>query len=153
MLRFASLPLTTTLTNTRGLRRLFPSHTQGLFIGFGAFLAASVGGACPGLAATNPGLQKIVTGAFGLPFGLLMVLTCGAELFTGNTALVTAAVYEGKVRFANSIVSCYIASHHERTCMQRASTRQHKLTAGSRPAARTGPKPRAAVGWIGVDLG
>lgn len=31
-------------------------------------------------------------GAFGLPFGLLMVLICGGELFTGNTALVTAAV-------------------------------------------------------------
>ena len=31
-------------------------------------------------------------GAFGLPFGLLMVLVCGGELFTGNTALVTAAV-------------------------------------------------------------
>ena len=72
---------------------------QGLFIGFGAFLAASVGGACGGMAAAgNPGLQKIITGLFGLPFGLLMVLTCGAELFTGNTALVTTAVYEGKVR-------------------------------------------------------
>ena len=31
-------------------------------------------------------------GAFGLPFGLLMVLVCGGELFTGNTALVTVAV-------------------------------------------------------------
>mmetsp|Transcript_5823 Transcript_5823/g.15194 ORF Transcript_5823/g.15194 Transcript_5823/m.15194 type:complete len:338 (+) Transcript_5823:210-1223(+) len=68
----------------------------GIMIGFGAFLAASIGGACPGLAASNPGLQKIIYGAFGLPFGLLMVLVCGAELFTGNTALVTAAVYEGK---------------------------------------------------------
>merc|ERR1719487_2906308 len=56
----------------------------------------SVGGACPGLAATNPGLQKIVSGAFGLPFGLLMTLITGAELFTGNTALVTAAAYEGE---------------------------------------------------------
>ncbi|KAK9807880.1 hypothetical protein WJX72_012013 [[Myrmecia] bisecta] len=68
----------------------------GVFIGFGAFLAMTVGGACPGLAATNPGLQKMVLGAFGLPFGLLMVLICGAELFTGNTALVTTAVYERK---------------------------------------------------------
>jgi len=82
----------------------------GLFIGFGAFLAASVGGACPGLAATNPGLQKIVTGAFGLPFGLLMVLTCGAELFTGNTALVTAAVYEGKATMPQLIKS-YLVSY------------------------------------------
>jgi len=56
----------------------------------------SVGGACPGLASTNPGLQRIVSGAFGLPFGLLMTLITGAELFTGNTALVTAAVMEGE---------------------------------------------------------
>lgn len=34
-------------------------------------------------------------GAFGLPFGLLMVLVCGGELFTGNTALVTVAVRPG----------------------------------------------------------
>ena len=56
----------------------------------------SVGGACPGLAASNPGLHKMVLGAFGLPFGLFMTLLTGAELFTGNTALVTAAVIEGE---------------------------------------------------------
>ena len=64
----------------------------GAFIGFGSFMAISIGGACPGLASSNPGLQKLVYGAFGLPFGLLLVLLCGAELFTGNTALITAAV-------------------------------------------------------------
>ncbi len=32
----------------------------GAFIGFGSFLALSVGGACPGLASANPGLQKMV---------------------------------------------------------------------------------------------
>mmetsp|Transcript_35573 Transcript_35573/g.100699 ORF Transcript_35573/g.100699 Transcript_35573/m.100699 type:complete len:275 (+) Transcript_35573:1-825(+) len=68
----------------------------GIMIGYGAFLTASIGGSCPGLLATNPGLQKLVLGAFGLPFGLLMVLVCGAELYTGNTALVTAAFYEKK---------------------------------------------------------
>merc|ERR1719331_2206378 len=68
----------------------------GAQIGFGAFLMLAVGGACPGLAASNPGLQKIVLGAFGLPFGLMMVLLSGAELFTGNTAMVTMALLEGK---------------------------------------------------------
>jgi len=56
----------------------------------------SVGGACPGLAATNPGLKAIISGAFGLPFGLMMTILSGAELFTGNTALVTMAALEGK---------------------------------------------------------
>lgn len=31
----------------------------GCHIAFGAYLAISVGGACPGLAASNPGLQKV----------------------------------------------------------------------------------------------
>ena len=34
--------------------------------------------------------------AAGFPFVLLMILVCGAELFTGNTALLPVAVYEGK---------------------------------------------------------
>ena len=42
-------------------------------------------------------------GAFGLPFGLIMTLVTGAELFTGNTALVTAAVMEGKTSKKNLI--------------------------------------------------
>ncbi len=38
---------------------------SGCHIGFGALLALTIGGNCPGLLATNPGLQKIVFGAFG----------------------------------------------------------------------------------------
>ena len=79
---------------------------SGAHIGFGAWLMLAVGGACPGLAATNPGLQNIVKGAFGLPFGLMMTLVTGAELFTGNTALVTAAVLEKKATLKQRIGSC-----------------------------------------------
>jgi formate/nitrite transporter len=83
---------------------------SGCHIGFGAFLMLSVGGACPGLAASNPGLQKIVAGAFGLPFGLMMTLLSGAELFTGNTALVTMAVLEGKAT-TSQLVKSWTASY------------------------------------------
>ena len=69
-----------------------------------------LGGACPGLASTNPGLQKIVLGAFGLPFGLIMTLVTGGELFTGNTALVTAAYKEGKVE-AKDLVKNWVSSY------------------------------------------
>jgi formate/nitrite transporter FocA (FNT family) len=31
----------------------------GAHIAFGAYLAISVGGACPGIAASNPGIQKV----------------------------------------------------------------------------------------------
>jgi formate/nitrite transporter len=78
---------------------------SGAHIAFGAFLMLSVGGACPGLAATNPGLQKIILGAFGLPFGLMMTLLSGAELFTGNTALVTMALLEGKATMSQLVKS------------------------------------------------
>lgn len=99
---------------------------SGCHIGFGAYLAITIGGACPGLAATNPGLQKMVLGAFGLPFGLIMTLVTGGELFTGNTALVTGALMEGKIQkkdlaknwiasylgnFAGSLILAYLAWH------------------------------------------
>ncbi|GBF90430.1 nitrite transporter [Raphidocelis subcapitata] len=49
-----------------------------------------------GLAASNPGLHRIVAGSFGLPLGLVLVLVMGAELFTGNCCALPAAVIEGK---------------------------------------------------------
>jgi len=85
----------------------------GCHIAFGAFLSISVGGACPGIAAANPGLQKMIMGAFGLPFGLIMTLVTGAELFTGNTALVTAAFVEGKIQkkdLAKNWVASYLGN-------------------------------------------
>ena len=79
---------------------------SGCQIGFGAYLMLSVGGACGGLvAAGNPGLKMIISGAFGLPVGLFMTLMTGAELFTGNTALVTMAMLEGKAEKAQLIKS------------------------------------------------
>ena len=38
----------------------------------------------------------MILGAFGLPFGLFMTILSGAELFTGNTALVTMAYLNDK---------------------------------------------------------
>lgn len=64
----------------------------GAYIAIAATLALTVGGAVPAIAAANPGLQKLLFGLVGLPFGLTMVLTAGGELFTGNTALITAAL-------------------------------------------------------------
>lgn len=82
----------------------------GCHIGFGSYLAITVGGACPAIAEANPGLQKIIFGSFGLPFGLIMTLVTGAELFTGNTALVTAAVMEGKAT-KKDLVKNWVASY------------------------------------------
>jgi formate/nitrite transporter len=68
----------------------------GCYVSLGGALLLTVAPNCPGLAASNPGLQKYLMGAIGFPYALLIILTCGAELFTGNTAVVTVAVYEGK---------------------------------------------------------
>lgn len=83
---------------------------SGAHIGFGSYLAITVGGACPGIASANPGLQKIIFGAFGLPFGLIMTLVTGGELFTGNTALVTAAYKEGQTD-GKSLMKSWVASY------------------------------------------
>lgn len=82
----------------------------GCHIGFGSYLAITVGGACPAIAEANPGLQKIIFGSFGLPFGLIMTLVTGAELFTGNTALVTGARMEGKTTTSN-LIKNWVASY------------------------------------------
>lgn len=46
--------------------------------------------------ALSPQLQPAATCMLGLPFGLFMTVVGGGELFTGNTAVVTAAAIEGK---------------------------------------------------------
>jgi len=83
---------------------------SGCHIGFGSYLAITVGGACPGIAASNPGLQKIIFGSFGLPFGLIMTLATGGQLFTGNTAVGFAAYQEGKIELKD-LLKNWISSY------------------------------------------
>lgn len=62
----------------------------GCYVALGGALLLTVAPNCPGLASSNPGLQKYLMGAIGFPYALLIILTCGAELFTGtSTALIT----------------------------------------------------------------
>lgn len=42
-------------------------------------LAYAVGGQMPQTQTNNPGLQHLIFGAFGLPFGLALILICGGE--------------------------------------------------------------------------
>ena len=63
----------------------------GAFIGFGSFLALSVGGACPGLASANPGLQKMVLVRAGpSPLLHLVLQMCITSVFASG---VTVSVY------------------------------------------------------------
>jgi formate/nitrite transporter len=55
----------------------------------------------------------MLLGLFGLPTGLTLVLVCGGELFTGNTALVTVAALEGKAslgQLAKSWAASYLGN-------------------------------------------
>ena len=70
----------------------------GAFIALGCLFMTSIGGNLPQLAASNNGLYRL-TYALVFPFGLLMVVLSGAELYTGNTALVSLALFEGKISF------------------------------------------------------
>jgi hypothetical protein len=44
----------------------------------------------------NPGIQKLIFGGFGLPFGLAMIVICGGELYTSNAAFLPAALFEAR---------------------------------------------------------
>lgn len=70
----------------------------GAYIGLGGILALRVGGAMPGIADANPGLHRLLFGMIGLPVGLTLVLAVGGELFTGNTMLMSAALFEGRIK-------------------------------------------------------
>lgn len=68
----------------------------GVFIGFGAQGAITIG---QSLAKIDAGLQKFAfAGAF--PVGLMLVVICGAELFTGNN-LMTLGCINGRYNFSS----------------------------------------------------
>jgi formate/nitrite transporter len=71
----------------------------GCHVGFGAMLSGTVGADLAGLKEENTGLQRLVAGAYGYPFGLFMVIVTGAELITSNFAVCSMAVLDGKAEF------------------------------------------------------
>ncbi len=70
--------------NNKCVQTLFLGILAGVFIALGAY-ASTV--ASHGI--SDPGLQKFVAGIV-FPVGLILVLVCGAELFTGNSLLSVA---------------------------------------------------------------
>jgi formate/nitrite transporter len=91
---------------------LVSSTIGGCFVGIGGLLSIAITGAMPGVAATNPGLIRFVFAAL-FPVNLLLVLQTGAQLFTGNTASMSAALVEGKITVgdvARSWITSYIGN-------------------------------------------
>lgn len=62
----------------------------GVYIAFGGILSVILGFGFPEITAANPAMQKLLSGA-AFPVGLILVVVLGAELFTGNNALLMPA--------------------------------------------------------------
>jgi formate/nitrite transporter FocA (FNT family) len=80
----------------------------GLYVGVGGMLSLAVSGNMPGVAATNPGLIKLTFAAL-FPVALFLCLQGGAQLFTGNTATMSAAFFEKKVTLKDVLRNWVIA--------------------------------------------
>lgn len=76
---------------TLPLSRLMIQAIQaGAFIALGGVLSLIVGFGFPEITAANPSMQKLLSGMV-FPIGLILVVVLGAELFTGNNALLVPA--------------------------------------------------------------
>lgn len=72
---------------SRPLARLISqSILAGAFISLGGILSVIIGFGFPEISSANPGLQKLLSG-LAFPVGLFLVVLFGAELFTGNNAV------------------------------------------------------------------
>lgn len=66
------------------------SILAGAYIALGGALSVIAGFGFPGITADNPGLQRLLSGSV-FPIGLILVVVLGAELFTGNNAMLIPA--------------------------------------------------------------
>jgi len=72
---------------------LLSGALAGAYVCFGAVLSITVASSLGDVA---PGVQKLVFGLL-FPIALLNIVATGTQLFTGNTASVAAALYEGLI--------------------------------------------------------
>lgn len=89
-------------------KTLHQSVIAGGYIGFGALLSLTIAGNVPGIKAENPGIPKFIFAAL-FPVNLLLILQSGGQLFTGNTAVLPAAICEGKATFGELVRSWIVS--------------------------------------------
>ncbi len=84
-------------TSRSGFSRLITgSILAGAYIALGGALSIAIGFGFPESAAANPGLQRFMSGLV-FPVGLMLVVILGADLFTGNNALLMPPLMEKKI--------------------------------------------------------
>lgn len=74
----------------RPARMALLTMLAGAYIALGGILSVVAGFGFPEATAANPALQRLISGAT-FPVGLILVVVLGAELFTGNNALLIPA--------------------------------------------------------------
>lgn len=88
---------------------LLSGSLAGVYVAFGAMVSLSVASALPGVAESNPGLQKLIFGAL-FPIALINIVATGSQLFTGNTASVAAALFEGLIE-PNDLIRNWVVTY------------------------------------------
>ncbi len=83
------------LSQNRPGRLMVSSFFAGCYIALGGILSLIVGFGFPEITAGNPSLQRLLSGAM-FPIGLILVVILGAELFTGNNALLIPSWIKGR---------------------------------------------------------
>lgn len=80
-------------------RLMLGSFLAGAYIALAGALSICIGYGMPELSAANPGVQKMLSGLV-FPLGLMLVVLLGADLFTGNNALLVPPLMERKLSAA-----------------------------------------------------
>lgn len=83
------------LTDTDLPRLMVSAIMAGAYIALGGIFSVTLGFGFPELTAANPGLQRLLSG-IAFPLGLILVVVLGAELFTGNNAILIPSMSSGK---------------------------------------------------------
>ena len=81
------------LTASSTSRLLISASLAGAYIALGGILSMIVGFGFPEITDGNPALQRILSGA-AFPIGLILVVVLGAELFTGNNAILIPSMMQ-----------------------------------------------------------
>jgi formate transporter len=75
---------------------LHQSILGGCYVGFGGLISLLIAGNLGGISVASPGIAKMAFAAL-FPINLLLIVSTSGQLFTGNSATVTAARFEGFV--------------------------------------------------------
>jgi formate/nitrite transporter len=88
---------------------IIKAFLAGVLLSFGGlFLLTVGGGSAPVAQSLGPGIHKMILAAV-FPIGLVLVVITGADLFTGNTMVLTVSTLHRKTTWFNLIISWVVS--------------------------------------------